>query len=109
VRLRKRGREHSLQALENGLSSTVRMEAELRWREPKIWSLIEYAKPVRSSILDSSVKHKIAPGKEFEISRKRERYTVVIEEFLGHLHSLKTMLGGVMAHGGTPGTMGSSQ
>jgi len=28
---------------------------------------------------------------------------------LGYLHSLKTMLGGVMAHGERPGTMGSRQ
>jgi len=51
------------------------------------------------------VKLRIAPGEEFEISRKRERYKVAIVEFLGYLHSLKTMLGGVMAHSGRAGTM----
>jgi len=56
-----------------------------------------------------SVKHRIAPGKEFRISRKKERYTVAIVEFLRHLLSLKTMLGGVMSHGGSPGTMGGRQ
>jgi len=71
-------------------SSTIRIGAELQWRKAKIWSLIEYAKPVRLPILDPSVKHRIAPGKEFGISRKRERYTVAIVEFLGYLHSLKT-------------------
>ena len=60
----------------------------------------------RSPILDLSVKHRIAPGKEFRISRKRERYTVAIVEFLRYLHSLKTMLGGVMNHGGRSRTMG---
>ena len=59
-----------------------------------------------STILDPSVKHRIVPEKEFKLSRKRERYTVVIVEFWGYLHSLKTILGGVMAHGGRPGTMG---
>jgi len=44
-------------------SLTVRMKAELRWREAKIWSLIEYAKPVRLPILGPSVKHRNAPGK----------------------------------------------
>ena len=51
------------------------------------------------------MKHRIAPGKEFRISRKRERYTMAIVEFLGYLHNLNTMMGGVMAHGGRPGTM----
>jgi len=61
------------------------------------------------TILDPSVKHRIAPGKEFRISRKREWYTVAIVDFLGYLHSLKTMLGRVMAHGGKPGTMEGRQ
>jgi len=87
-------------------SSTVKIEAELQWRKAKIRSLIEYAQPVRLPILDPSVKHRIAPGNEFRTSRKRERYTVAIVEFLGNLHDLKTMLGGVIAHGGRPGTMG---
>jgi len=63
-------------------SSTVRIEVELKWREAKICSFIEYAKPVWLTILDLSVKHRIALGKEFRISRKRGRYTVMIVEFL---------------------------
>ena len=59
--------------------------------------------------LDPSVEHKIAPGREFRISRRTERYTVTIVEFLGYLHSLKTILEGVKAHGGRPGTMGGRQ
>jgi len=56
--------------------------------------------------LDPSVRHRIALGKEFRISMKRERYTVAIVEFWRYLHSLKTMSRGVMAHGGRPGTIG---
>jgi len=59
-------------------SSTGSIEAELGWREAKILSLIKYAKPVRLPNLDPSVKHRIARGEEFRISRKRERYTVAI-------------------------------
>jgi len=73
----------------------------------------EYAYRVRKTCvvtdLSPSVKRRIAPGKEFRIYRKRERYTVAIVDFLGYLHSLKTMLGGVIAYGGRPGTMGARQ
>ena len=61
---------------------------------------------MRLPILGPSVKHRIAPRKEFRIFRKRERYTVAIVEFLGYLHRLKTMWGGVMVHGGRPEIMG---
>jgi len=86
-------------------SSTVRIEADLRWQKAKVWSPIGHAKPVQLPIFEPSVKHKIAPGKEFRICRKRERYTVVIVEFLGYLHSLNTMLDGVIAHSGRAGAI----
>jgi len=60
---------------------------------------------VRLPIVEPSVKHRIAPGKEFRISRKRERYTVAVVEFLRHLYSLKTILGGVIAHADRVGTI----
>jgi len=50
-------------------------------------------------------KHRIVPGKELKISKMTERIVAFVE-FLGYLHSLKTMLGGVIVHGGRAGTKG---